>query len=145
MADKQNVTNMSAARKTKFEEQMDDNGRDTSKASLDFHMKAFKTFANYMTVEEFKALPIDQHMKNYCEDDDKFKDVEIKAKEEKPKRTLSPEHLAKMQEGRRKKAEEKKAAAAAAKDESEKEESEKEEEEKPKPAPKTRKPKAAAH
>jgi hypothetical protein len=128
---------------------MDDNGRDTSKAHIEHHKNGFKTFVN--NLESFDNKKFEDYVKEYCENDDNFENVDIKAKEDKPKRKLSPEHLAKMQEGRRKKAEEKKAAALAAAgggdaaendEESEKEESEKEEE---KPKPKARKPKAAAH
>ena len=145
MADKKNVTNMGKERMELLEKHMDDNGRDTSKAHIEHHKNSFKTFVNNLA--SFDNKKFEDYVKEYCENDDNFENVVIKAKEDKAPRKLSPEHLAKMQDGRRKKAEEKKAAALAAAgggDAAENdEESEKEEE--AKPQPKARKPKAAAH
>ena len=140
---KKNVTNMGKERMATLEKHLDDNGRDTSEAHIKHHKNGFKTFVN--NIESFDTKKFDDYVKEYCENDANFENVDTDAKEDKAPRKLSPEHLAKMQAGRRKKAEEKKAAAEAAlleKPKEAEEESEKEEEEKPKP--KARKPKAVA-
>ena len=135
---KTHVTNMGPSRMEMLEKHMDDNGRDTSERSMKYHKTAFKAFVN--NLPEFDKKKFEDYVKEYCEEDDHF-EVEIPDnKPEKPKRVLTAEHLAKMQEGRRKKAEAKKASAAAEKAEDSVEETV---EEKVVEKPKARKSKAA--
>lgn len=89
------ITKMSAKRVDMLKTSMDANDRDTDETSMKRHTKGVKDYVNEL--DEFDESKLQDYFKNYCADDDNFKEIEVV---EKPKRTLSEEQKAKMKAGR---------------------------------------------
>lgn len=89
------ITKMSAKRVDMLKTSMDANNRDTDETSMKRHTKGVKDYVNGL--EEFDESKLQEYFNNYTADDDNFEEIE---EVKKPKRTLSPEQLAKMKAGR---------------------------------------------
>jgi hypothetical protein len=105
---------MSAKRVDMLKTSMDANDRDTDETSMKRHIKGVKDYVNGL--EEFDESKLQEYFNNYTADDDNFEEIE---EVKKPKRTLSPEQLAKMKAGREAAKAARGAAAAEKADEAE--------------------------
>ena len=105
-----NITKFSDKREEMMTASMVAHKRATDEKSMKRHKDGVKKFIN--DIEDFDEKKLKQYFDEYCTDDNNFEEIEVA---EKPKRTLSPEQLAKMKAGRAaaKAAREAEAAAAA--------------------------------
>jgi hypothetical protein len=107
-----NITKISAKREEMLTASMDAHERATDEKSMKRHKDGVKKFIN--DIEDFDEKKLKQYFDEYCTDDNNFEEIEVA---EKPKRTLSPEQLAKMKAGRAAAKATREAEAAAAAEE----------------------------